>query len=82
MSVWHPDVRPIVRDKSGKDVEFGVKLSMSLVNGFAYVDRGGVFCDEHRYWMRLCFFILFCRRLINRILGVFKELFFVVLNMG
>ena len=39
VSVSQPYVRPIVRGKSGKDVEFGAKLSVSLVNGYAYLDR-------------------------------------------
>jgi hypothetical protein len=32
-------VRPIVRGKDGKKVEFGSKLQVSLVNGFAYLDK-------------------------------------------
>jgi IS5 family transposase len=32
-------VRPIVRGKEGKKVEFGSKLQMSLVNGFAFLDK-------------------------------------------
>ena len=39
VSVLQPYVRPIVRGKSGKNVEFGAKLSASLVNGYAYLDR-------------------------------------------
>lgn len=39
VSVSQPHVRPIVRGKSGKDVEFGAKLSLSLVKGFAHLDR-------------------------------------------
>jgi IS5 family transposase len=31
-------VRPIVRGKSGRDVEFLSKLSVSLVNGYAFLD--------------------------------------------
>ncbi len=41
VSVSQPHVRPIVRGKSGKDVEFGAKLSVSLVNGYAHLDRIG-----------------------------------------
>ncbi len=33
VSISQPHVRPIVRGKSGKDVEFGAKISLSLVNG-------------------------------------------------
>ncbi len=32
-------VRPIVRGKEGKKVEFGSKLQVSLVNGFAFLDK-------------------------------------------
>jgi IS5 family transposase len=39
VSVAQPYVRPIVRGKSGKTTEFGAKLSVSLVNGFAFLDR-------------------------------------------
>ena len=39
VSLSQPHVRPIVRGKAGKDVEFGAKLSVSLVNGFAHLDR-------------------------------------------
>jgi len=39
VSVSQPHVRPIVRGKSGKEVEFGAKLSVSLVNGYAHLDR-------------------------------------------
>jgi hypothetical protein len=34
VSVSQPHVRPIVRGKQGKDVEFGSKLGLSLFNGF------------------------------------------------
>lgn len=36
--VRQPHVRPIVRGKAGRDVEFGSKLSVSLVNGYAFLD--------------------------------------------
>jgi hypothetical protein len=36
--VGQPHVRPIVRGKSGRDVEFGSKLSVSCVNGYAFLD--------------------------------------------
>ncbi len=32
-------VRPIVRGKDGKKVEFGSKLQVSLVNGFSFIDK-------------------------------------------
>ncbi len=34
-----PHVRQIKRGKAGSDTEFGAKLSVSLVNGYAFVDR-------------------------------------------
>lgn len=39
VSLSQPHVRPIVRGKTGKDVEFGAKLSVSLVEDYAYLDR-------------------------------------------
>ena len=36
VSISQPHVRPIVRGKSGKEVEFGAKLSVSLVNGYSF----------------------------------------------
>jgi len=39
VSVSQPHVRPIVRGKAGSKVEFGAKISVSLVNGFSFVDR-------------------------------------------
>jgi hypothetical protein len=38
VSLHQPHVRPIVRGKAGCPVEFGAKLSVSLVEGFSYVD--------------------------------------------
>jgi transposase, IS5 family len=35
----HPHVRPIVRGKSGTPVEFGAKLSVSCVDGHAFLDH-------------------------------------------
>jgi hypothetical protein len=37
--VSQPHVRPIVRGKSGRDVEFGSKLSVSLVNKYVFLDH-------------------------------------------
>ena len=34
VSIHQPHVRPIVRGKQGKKVEFGSKLGLSLANGF------------------------------------------------
>jgi IS5 family transposase len=39
VSVAQPYVRPIVRGKAGKHTEFGAKCSVSLVNGFAFLDH-------------------------------------------
>ncbi len=39
VSVSQPYVRPIVRGKAGKNVEFGAKISASLIDGFAFLDR-------------------------------------------
>jgi len=39
VSVSQPHIRPIVRGKSGKEVEFGAKISVSLVDGYSYLDR-------------------------------------------
>jgi hypothetical protein len=37
VSISQPHVRPIKRGKAAIDTEFGAKLSMSLVNGYAFV---------------------------------------------
>jgi hypothetical protein len=39
VSTSQPHVRPIKRGKAGSDTEFGAKLSVSLVNGYGFVDR-------------------------------------------
>ena len=39
VSVSQPHVRPIVRGKAGKAVEFGAKISASNVNGFVLLDK-------------------------------------------
>lgn len=39
VSIHQPHVRPIKRGKAGRDTEFGAKLSVSVVNGFSFVDR-------------------------------------------
>ena len=39
VSINKPHVRPIKRGKAGADVEFGAKLSASVVDGFVFVDR-------------------------------------------
>ena len=39
VSLNKPHVRPIKRGKAGADVEFGAKVSASVVDGFVFVDR-------------------------------------------
>jgi IS5 family transposase len=39
VSLSQPHIRPIVRGKAGKSVEFGAKISISLVDGFSFIDR-------------------------------------------
>jgi len=41
VSIQQPHVRPIVRGKASHKVEFGAKLSVSMINGIAMVDRFG-----------------------------------------
>lgn len=38
VSLHMPFIRPIVRGKTNADVEFGPKLSISVVNGFSYME--------------------------------------------
>jgi hypothetical protein len=39
VSISQPHVRPIKRGKAGRDTEFGAKLSLSVIQGFSFVDR-------------------------------------------
>ena len=39
VSISQPHVRPIVRGKAGRPVEFGAKVSVSLVEGYSFIDR-------------------------------------------
>lgn len=39
VSISQPHIRPIVRGKAGTKVEFGAKISVSLVSGYVNVDR-------------------------------------------
>ena len=41
VSLYQPHVRPMVRGKAKSSVEFGAKVSISLVNGFSFVERIG-----------------------------------------
>jgi len=38
VSLRQPHVRPVVRGKAGRPVEFGQKLEFSVVNGFTFID--------------------------------------------
>ncbi|MEJ7685093.1 MAG: IS5 family transposase [Segetibacter sp.] len=38
VSIHQPHVRPIVRGKTNAKVEFGAKINLSLVNGFAFLE--------------------------------------------
>jgi len=39
VSINQPHVRPIVRGKTNAPVEFGAKVSISLVDGYAFIDK-------------------------------------------
>ena len=39
VSISQPHVRPIVRGKAGRPVEFGAKVSVSLVEGYTFIER-------------------------------------------
>lgn len=39
VSISQPHIRPMVRGKAGKEVEFGAKTSTSVVNGYSYLHR-------------------------------------------
>jgi IS5 family transposase len=39
VSLSQPHIRPIVRGKAGKPVEFGAKLSVSCCEGYVFLDR-------------------------------------------
>lgn len=39
VNIYQPYVRPMVRGKDKNKVEFGSKINISLVNGFAWIDR-------------------------------------------
>jgi len=39
VSFHQPDVRPMIRGKAGKDVEFGPKGELSLVDGYLFLDK-------------------------------------------
>ena len=41
VSISQPHIRPIVRGKAKSKVEFGAKVSLSLIDGFSFVDRIG-----------------------------------------
>ena len=39
VNISQPHIRPIVRGKMGKNVEFGSKVSISCIAGFSYIDK-------------------------------------------
>jgi len=39
VSISQPHIRPIVRGKTGKEVEFGAKISASQIDGYSFLDR-------------------------------------------
>ncbi len=39
VSISQPHVRPIIRGKAGAAVEFGAKLTISVVEGFTFCSR-------------------------------------------
>lgn len=39
VSIHQPHVRPIVRGKTNANVEFGAKIQVSLINGFAFLEE-------------------------------------------
>ena len=41
VSLYQPHVRPIVRGKVKSPVEFGAKVSISLVEGYGFVEKSG-----------------------------------------
>ena len=38
VSIHQPHMRPIVRGKTNANVEFGAKIQVSLMNGFAFLE--------------------------------------------
>ena len=41
VSIHQPHIRPIVRGKTNASVEFGAKVSISLIDGYAFIDKLG-----------------------------------------
>jgi transposase, IS5 family len=39
VSIHQPHVRPMVRGKEGKNVEFGAKINVSMLHGYAFIDH-------------------------------------------
>jgi transposase, IS5 family len=39
VNIHQPHVRPIVRGKEGKKVEFGSKIQLALISGFSFIDK-------------------------------------------
>src|SRR5690625_7844220 len=51
VSISQPHVRPVVRGKANARVEFGAKASVSLVDGYAFLD--GLSWDSYHEGRRL-----------------------------
>ena len=39
VSISQPHIRPIIRGKAGKNVEFGAKISLSVIDGFSFIEH-------------------------------------------
>ncbi|GJM63431.1 IS5 family transposase [Persicobacter diffluens] len=39
VNLYQPHIRPIIRGKSGANVEFGAKISISIDQGYSYIDH-------------------------------------------
>lgn len=65
VSIHQPHVRPIVRGKTNAMVEFGAKIQLSLMNGYAFLDEFSwdafnegryLLCSVHKYKARFGYF--------------------------
>lgn len=51
VNIHQPHIRPMVRGKQGKNVEFGAKLNASLQNGYARIDQLDFEAFNEGVWM-------------------------------
>jgi hypothetical protein len=42
VSIAQPHISPVVRGKAGHSVEFGAKISISVKNGYTFIDKIGL----------------------------------------